>query len=136
MPTVSLLPLLVAAVAAFAIGFLWHGPLFGKLWMQLSGITPAQMEAAKQKNMAVPMIVAFIQQLVSAYVISYLASLLGVLDVMTSVIFTFWVWLGFVAMPNLNGVLWENRSVKLYAFNVIYYFVSILAMTLIVALWK
>lgn len=35
---VNYLAIVVSAVAAFAIGFIWHGPLFGKTWAKLCGI--------------------------------------------------------------------------------------------------
>ena len=36
---INLAAVLAAALAAFVLGFLWHGPLFGKLWMRLMGFT-------------------------------------------------------------------------------------------------
>ena len=38
MPQVSFVATLVATVAAFALGALWYGPLFGKAWMAARGI--------------------------------------------------------------------------------------------------
>ena len=37
---INLKAVVVSAVAAFVIGFLFHGPLFGKLWMKLAKIQP------------------------------------------------------------------------------------------------
>ncbi|HLD39833.1 MAG TPA: DUF1761 family protein, partial [Candidatus Nanoarchaeia archaeon] len=31
------LAVLVAAIAAYVVGFLWYGPVFGKKWMALMG---------------------------------------------------------------------------------------------------
>ena len=41
---------LVCAVLAMALGFLWYGPLFGKKWMNIVGVGPADL-AARQKMM-------------------------------------------------------------------------------------
>ena len=29
----------VAALSAFVVGWMWYGPLFGKSWMELNGFT-------------------------------------------------------------------------------------------------
>lgn len=44
---VSWLAVLLAAVAFFAVGGLWYGLAFSKLWMRLSGMTEEQ---ARQSN--------------------------------------------------------------------------------------
>jgi hypothetical protein len=44
---ISWLAVLLAAVAFFAVGGLWYGLLFSKLWMRLSGMTE---ERARQSN--------------------------------------------------------------------------------------
>src|SRR5688572_1633570 len=45
------LAILVAAVAGMAVGFFWYGPLFGKIWVKLSGFTKEDMEKAQAKGM-------------------------------------------------------------------------------------
>lgn len=127
---------LVAAVAAFVIGFLWHGPLFGKLWMKLSNITPEQMEAAKKQSMLPRILGAFVQQLVTAYVLAIFLAGISTMDWVMAVRVSFWIWLGFIAMTLLNGVLWENRTIKLYLFNIVYQLVNLCAMALIIGLWR
>jgi hypothetical protein len=42
---VNPLAVLVAALSSFVLGFLWYGPLFGRLWQAEAGITEAQMGA-------------------------------------------------------------------------------------------
>jgi uncharacterized membrane protein YciS (DUF1049 family) len=39
MPAVSLLATVVAAIAGFALGGIWYGPLFGKVWMEENKLT-------------------------------------------------------------------------------------------------
>ncbi len=129
---------LVAALASFMIGFMWHGPVFGKTWMSLMKITPAQMEKGKkemEKKMPLYMLLAFVQQLVTSFVIAVLCTLTGVIDVASAVILAVLLWLGMIATTLLSGVLWEGRSVPLYLFNLAYNFVNILVITLIVGLW-
>jgi Protein of unknown function (DUF1761) len=46
MPQPSLLATLLATVLSFVLGGLWYGPVFGKTWMRLVGVT----EAALREN--------------------------------------------------------------------------------------
>ena len=131
-----LIGILAAALTGFVIGFLWHGPLFGKLWMQLSNFTPEQMELAKQKSMAMPMFIALVAQIVTAFALFILTSVMRVATLWDMFAFTSLTWFAFIAMPQLNAVLWEHRSFKLYLFNVVYYFVLIFAMTAIITLLR
>jgi len=133
--TLNYLEIVVAAVAAFVIGFLWHGPLFGKVWMNLSGITQAQMEEAKAKGMgamAPQMACAFIQQLVVAAVLAHLITALGIADPVAAATLAFLLWLGFIATTLLNQVLWENKSLNLYLFGIVYHLVSLIVMAVII----
>jgi Protein of unknown function (DUF1761) len=43
MPQPSLLATLLATVLSFVLGGLWYGPLFGKTWMRLVGVTEATL---------------------------------------------------------------------------------------------
>lgn len=130
------LAVFVAAVAAFVIGFLWHGPLFGKQWMALSNITEKDIKEAQQQSMAPYMVVAFVQQVVKAFVVAMFSSMLGIMDVVGALQLAFWIWLGFIAMTLLDGVLWEKRTVPLYLFNIGYHLVALVVIALIVALWQ
>jgi hypothetical protein len=136
---VNYLAILVAAIAAFALGFLVHGPLLGKTWMGLMKITPEEMEKGKaemQRKMPFYMGAAFVQQFVIAFVLSYLSYLTYAETAFDAVALAFWAWLGLTAMPLLNGVLWEKRTVPLYAFNVAYLLASTMIISLIVTLWR
>jgi|GEM_PF-232945 len=136
--TVNYVSILVAAFTACFIGFMWHGPVFGKQWVKLMGITPAQM-AKGQKEMASKMPIylfgSFVQQIVTAFVVSMLANVVGVQNAMGAVMLAFWLWLGLIATTLFNGVLWEERKVSLYLFNITYQLVSLVVMTLIVGVW-
>lgn len=129
----------VAAIAAFIFGFLVHGPLFGKQWMALMKITPAQMEVGKKKmegRMQYYMGTAFLQQFVTAAVMSHILTGLGVYSVASAVMAAFLLWLGLIATTLLNGVLWEERSKELYAFNVAYQLGSLVIICVIVTVLR
>lgn len=131
--------ILVAALAAFFIGFMWHGPVFGKVWMKLMKITPAEMKKGQKemgKKMPLYMAIAYLQQLVTSFLMALFSLMLGASDAFSSVLLAFLIWIGFIATTFLNGVLWEKRSVPLYLFNIAYQFVSLAVIALIVGLWR
>ena len=45
---INWLAVLAASVSAFVVGGLWYGPLFGKAWMNASGVTEEMMAARNQ----------------------------------------------------------------------------------------
>ncbi len=131
---VNYLAVLVAAVLAFAIGWLWYGPVFGKQWMAMMGYTKESINAMKMKPMTA-MILGFISNLVMAYTVAIFASVWMYSGLYGAFKLAFWVWFGFLATVTLGSVLWENRSWNLYLFNVAYHFVAVLAMSLVIFMW-
>jgi hypothetical protein len=65
-PDVSLLATVVATVAGFLLGGLWYGPLFGRRWMALVGVTPDQLR--RTGSPVVTYGITFVLGLVAAYV--------------------------------------------------------------------
>lgn len=65
------LEILIAAVAAFMLGFAWYTALFGKEWQRLTGVTDEQA----QSGMLATHGLAFLMMLVIAYGINYVVNL-------------------------------------------------------------
>ncbi len=131
--------ILVAAIAAFFVGFLWHGPLFGNRWARLMGITKAEMEAAKKKGMGpmLPsMIGAFVQQVIVAAAVSHLANALAIATWEQALAFSVFIWFAFYVTTLLNSVLWEKRKPELFFINIGYHLVDLVVISLIVVMWK
>ena len=130
----------VAAVSAFVLGSLWYGPLFGKQWMSLTGISQDQMLAAKQKGMIKSgmlrsYIIMFVGNLITSYVLGaaiFFSFLFFIgFGAWAGAIVGFCMWIGFVAPVTLGTVLWEGKSWKLWVLNNAYYLVSFMLMGLI-----
>ncbi len=130
---------LAAAVASMVIGFLWYGPLFGKQWMALSGISREKIDAGQAQGMGKTYVTAFIGSLVMAYVLAhslfFASEFLKVSGANAGVQAGIWNWLGFVAPVTLRSVLWEGKSWKLWFVNNGYYLVTLIVMGVILALW-
>ncbi len=138
MLSISLVAVLVAAIANFIIGFLFHGPLFGKVWMKLANIHPTGNE--KFSDMAPQLIKNFLMNVVCAYVLamfifttaSYYNNVGNVIGGMG---IAFWAWLGFVVTATSMDAIWMGKSAKLWLFEAVATLVSFLAMGAIIAAW-
>ncbi len=132
--------LLGAAVASMILGSLWYGPLFGKKWMALSGMSPDKINAAKSKGMGKSYALMFVGSLVTAYVLSHFlvfaSAYMEAAGVSAGFMAGFWVWLGFIAPVTLGSVLWEGKSWKLWILNNGYQFLSLVIAGVILALWQ
>jgi hypothetical protein len=131
--------ILVAAVAAFVIGFLWHGPLFGKYWIKMMGIPQSEVDAMQAKGMGpmLPrMLAALVQQIVLATVLAIFLAALGTMNATQAILVAVLLWLGLIVTWELNSVLWEKRKLDLYFFEIAYSLVSLVAVSLILTLWR
>ena len=134
--TVNFLAILIATVVAMVIGMSWYSSfLFGNAWMRLSGIDPKKIDKSKMKGMWKIMIVAFISNLIMAFVLSTFIKLSQTTSATDATQLGFWIWLGFMMPLQLGMVLWENKPFKLFLINTSHYLVTLIVMGLIIALW-
>ncbi len=131
------LAIVVAAVAAFIIGFLMHGPVAGKLWMRLANIHPTGNE--KISDMYGKMFWNFVANLVTAYALAVVYLFVststygGGPSIGTGLMCGFLVWLGFLAPATSIEVIWMGRSFKLWLFEFGSSFIVMLMMGAIIA---
>ncbi len=129
---VNIWGVLIAAVVSILLGMLWYGPLFGKKWMSLVGMTPEIMASAKNAAYKSYIISALINFLM-AYVIGIFIKNMFVPDLRSAFLVGFLAWLGFVATTMATQFLYSVKkdSWTLYAINVSYQLVSILLASII-----
>lgn len=140
---ISVYAILTALVAAFFFGFLWFGPLFGKVWGREMGF-PSNF-----KPDSTTMFKAMGLNILGNFLVCYgLAHAVGVwrpsawgianLDQppMSYAIFAATMtWLCFYIPLGLNTIAWERRSWKLFAINQIHHYLMLLMMCLILVYW-
>jgi len=137
---INFVAVLVAAVAAFIIGFLMHGPIAGKLWMRLANIHPTGNE--KISDMYGKMIWNFVANLVTAcalasvYAFASSSSLSSGPSVSTGLMSAVLVWIGFLVTTTSIEVIWMGRSAKLWLFECVSSLIVMLAMGAIIASFR
>lgn len=120
MPPINLAAVTVSAIIAFVLGFLFHGPLLGKVWMKLANIHPTGKE--KFADMVPQMLWNLLSNFVTAYVLAVIylfASVSPYMGVGTwnGVICALWIWLGFLVTTTSIEVIWMGRNYKLWLFE-------------------
>ncbi len=131
---INYVAIIVAAVASMAIGFVWYGPLFGKQWMKMAGLSMKDMKKMKMTPM-MAMSLGFVACLVTAYVLSQFVGALAITTWQGAHQFAFWAWIGLVAPVQLSIFLWEGKSFKLFLLNTAHNLIALVVMTSILAMW-
>ena len=129
---------LVSAIAAMAIGFLWYSPmLFATPWMRLMGMDPNdKAKIAEMRKSAGKMYgLSFVASIVSAVLLAKIIDISSINSVPYGMKIGFAVWLGFVTTVQLTGALFGKQPTKLYLINTGYQLVCYLAMGAILAKW-
>src|SRR6266852_6837307 len=110
---VNLLSVLVAALAAMALGFLWYSPiLFAKPWMREMGYDPNDKAKIQemQKSAGPAYGGSFVASLLSAFTLALILHGLRAEDLYFGIMASFHVWLGFVATVQFTGALFMKQS--------------------------
>ena len=130
---------LVATVAAIILGTVWYGPLFGKQWMRIVGITMGEMTPSVKRTMAksytILALTAFVMAFVLAHTLSFASEITEAEGVLAAATTAIWIWLGFVMPVTLGPVLWENRPWKYWFITSGYYLVSLILMAVVMTVW-
>ncbi len=100
----------IAAITAFVLGFVWHGPVFGKMWMRANASGHDTMPS--KKDMAVRMVINFVTNLLMAFVtflivVNLRPGSIGQVFIVLAVMYV-----GFVIPLIANNSLWNGRPTK------------------------
>ena len=129
---VNWLAVFSAAVIRFVIGGLWFAPFaFGPAWGRMVGVDAAAMKA----RMGRAMVVDFLAGLVLAWVLANLLQFLGVTRLVAGARTSFFLWLGFIAMPFLSMTMYEGRPWPRFAITAGFWLVSMLVMGGLIGAW-
>jgi energy-converting hydrogenase Eha subunit B len=136
MLSINLFAVIVAAVTAFILGFLFHGPVTGKLWMKLADIHPTGNE--KFSDMIPKMLWNLLTYFVMAYVLAVIYLLASsspylIQGIWGGVVCALLLWLGFLVTTTSIEVIWMGRSVKLWLFECACSFIVMAVMGAIIA---
>lgn len=114
-------PAVVAAtIIQMVLGMVWYGPIFGKQWMALTGMTEEKGKAGMKRAMTIGVSASFI----TAFIMAGMLAATGVDSAKHAVKMAIVLWLGFNLTVEMHGIAWEQRPVKLMWINVGYSLVN------------
>jgi hypothetical protein len=130
---VNWLAVLAAAILRFVIGGVWYAPFaFAPAWARLTGIDAVAAKARMSWAMAVDFIAGFVM----AWVLANLLQFLGVDRFVSGARVSFFIWLGFIAVPFLSATMYEGRPLMLFAITSGFWLVSVVAMGGLIGAWS
>jgi len=137
------LAVLTSVVASFAIGSLWYGPLFGKIWARAMGFAEGMKPSGA--DIARGSILNLIGTFLMAYVLAHDVSVwrpstwhagADAAAYRYGFFAGLFVWLGFIVPVLLNAVAFEKKSWKVFGIGAGFQFLSLQAMGMILSFWR
>jgi hypothetical protein len=112
MNRVNLLALAIFAVIAFFASSIWYSPLlFGRQFLELSGVS------AGSRPSALKAVSELLRTFILAYVIARLLLRLNVVDWKDALRWGLWLWIGFPVVLLTGSMLWQNVPWQLAAIH-------------------
>lgn len=130
---INILSVFGAAIINMVVGFVWYSPsVFGRQWVALIGRSQKDCEDMK-KNAYKTYMLSFLGGLIMSYALSIFNYYAQATNIFEGLKTGFWLWLGFVAVVIFNSYLFTRKPVKLCLIDAGYYFLSILSMSVFLA---
>ncbi len=108
------LAVVIAAVASFIFGGVWYG-LLANQWMAAANVRPEDIQVSRRGVTAVPYVVAFIAQLIMAFVLAGVVGHLGEgqVTLKNGIISGATIWAGFVATSLVVNHAFQGAKMEL-----------------------
>ena len=134
---VNVWAVLVAWFAAMAIGMVWYGGIFSKLWQRLHGYSD---DKVKEMQAARPPVVflggMLVSYLVLAAVFGILAATLRVQGPLEGILLGVMLWAGLAATIGFTAYLASDQGIGCYVLDASYQLVFLIAMGAILGGWR
>lgn len=132
----QVLPVVVAAVAAFVLGALWYSPmLFGKAWVAANGLTSEKIEAMRASAPRA-YAVSFLCNVVMAGALCVLLQRIGIVSWLTGAKLGGLVGVGFAATLGLTAHMFSDRKLSAWAIDASHQLAQLVLMGAILAAWR
>ncbi len=128
--------ILVCGAVSLVIGFIWYGPLFGKMWAGYTGMTDERVKAIPGSQMARKYLLTFAAALVTALALDVLAWSMNLTSVWGGLRLGLWTGVGFSAMGFFTNNIFEQRPFGLWLVISGYQVFYQMAAAVILAVWR
>jgi len=127
------LAIFTAAIVNYGIATIWYAAIFGKTWQKLTGITdmkPAPM------NIVLVFIGSFVMSFVLYHAIVFGNAFTHISGVPGGLMGGFFGWFGYIAPVTLSTKLYEKKPWGLWLLDNGFWLLSLLAMGMILSVWR
>ena len=133
---INYLAIVIAAVVAWLAGAVWYGQL-AKPWVAAHGKTMDQFKAEQAAHKGtvhawLPFALAFVAELVMAYVLAGMVGHLGSVTIRSAVISALFVWAGFMVTTMLVNNAFAGRRYVLTALDDGHWLVVVIVMGVVI----
>jgi uncharacterized protein DUF1761 len=130
---VNWLAIAVSVIPNFVIGGIWYSPLlFVKPWLKMSGIDKQVFDAGLPKALLGDLFSA----IAIALVLNQVMRWSGAIGLGSGLLVSVFVWVGFVVSVLITQVTYERRPFAFFAISAGYRFVTLIAMGVILSVWR
>lgn len=105
--------IIIAIVVFQVLGFIWYGPIFGKTWARVIGMSFDHLSAEEKKAMQKKMIPTYILNFVCSIVFILFYGFAFYASLLTSFGLGLVVYVGFLLPILAQNALWSGKSRKL-----------------------
>ena len=133
---INYLAVVVAAVAAFALGGIWYSPLlFAKLWVNAHGYSEEQVKAM-QKSAGKAYGVSLVCQWLIALALAVLVGYLHLEHLSQGLKLGLLAWVGFAFPFGLMANMFTEKRITVFYIDTGYQLVYLLLMGVIITAWQ
>ena len=133
---INYLAVVVATVAAFALGGLWYSPLlFAKMWVAAHGYSEEQVKAM-QKSAGKAYGVSLVCQWLIALAIAVLVGYLHLVNLSQGLKLSVLIWFGFAFPLGLMANMFTEKRITVFLIDTGYQLVYLLIMGAIITVWQ
>lgn len=135
--SINFLAVFVATVSTFLVGWLWYGPIFGKAWLNATGLTENQVNQGNMiKIFGLAFIFEFIMALNLAIFLTGSPEASAQVTGSTGAFYGFLAGFGWVFFALAVNSLYEQKSWHYIFINGGYWTIAFTVMGFIIGAWK
>src|SRR5258707_5306484 len=108
---VNFLGVIVAAIVAMVLGFIWYIPLFGKRWSALTGVSQADMQSGAGM---MGYVYQFVAALIDSYAVALIFNHLAFTSAVRGALWGLLIGVGIVAASFVGNYIFMKRPLGLY----------------------
>ncbi|TFG07736.1 MAG: DUF1761 domain-containing protein [Promethearchaeota archaeon] len=129
---INLFAIIVCVIIYWVLGAIWFSPkVFGKKWSEALGKNLEDLGPDLKQGLG-----SLITAIIATSILAFLLELIGTYDAFTGFLVGLLIGVGFIFTVDLYDVLFEQKSVIAFIFDIGYHIVALMIIGIILGIWK